>query len=377
MFGRHLTVYGNSREDDIGVELQTAQDSAAEVVVVDSIIDNVSTSLMRRGNGGDAQITAYFSNYSAEPASDNIGTGGVSSTGRVEGPPQFVNPSAGDFHLDAASPLIDAASTLPLSFFESPVDLEGRPRVLAGHAQDGRCEARRDLGALEFLPAVLFAHVSADTGAVSGTPVAFDATRSCDPDPDAVLTFRWLFDDGGTAAGAKVLHTFASSGEHRATVQITSSGGRTASVTSVVMVGPAPTADLGESATGGTKKSKDTKRPRAHRLDIRPFKFRAAGGGASVARSIGALVRYRLSEPAKVRFTAQRVTRRAEGRKNFIELRGSFKHQGRKDSNKFRFTGRLGSSKLRPGLYRMVGVPTDAAGNRGKAVRALFRIVKR
>lgn len=54
--------------------------------------------------------------------------------------------------------------------------------------------------------------------------------------------------------------------------------------------------------------------------------------------------------------------------------KSSFKHAGHAGTNRFRFTGFLRNRALRPGSYRLVGVPTDAAKNRGKSVRASFRI---
>jgi hypothetical protein len=45
-------------------------------------------------------------------------------------------------------------------------------------------------------------------------------------------------------------------------------------------------------------------------------------------------------------------------------------------SNRVRFSGRIGRRALRPGSYRATIVATDAAGNRGKARTARFRVVR-
>ena len=58
-------------------------------------------------------------------------------------------------------------------------------------------------------------------------------------------------------------------------------------------------------------------------------------------------------------------------------LRSRFQHQGRQGQNSFRFSGRLGGKKLRPGRYRLVATPRDSAGNRGKPARKKFRIIRK
>lgn len=127
-------------------------------------------------------------------------------------------------------------------------------------------------------------------------------------------------------------------------------------------------------------------------LSITPRAFRAAPRGPSVAAAVtGARVKYRLSENASVRFTVHRAhrgvrrggrclkrRRGARGRQctRYVRLRGSFTHAGKLGEDSFRFTGRLRGRKLRPGRYRLVATPRDAAANRGNPVRAKFRIVR-
>ena len=57
-------------------------------------------------------------------------------------------------------------------------------------------------------------------------------------------------------------------------------------------------------------------------------------------------------------------------------LRGSFSDAGEVGGNRLRFSGRLRGRKLRPGLYRLIALPVDAAGNTGNAVFVRFRIVR-
>jgi Tol biopolymer transport system component len=122
--------------------------------------------------------------------------------------------------------------------------------------------------------------------------------------------------------------------------------------------------------------------------------MRAAGKGGSIARApVGARARYRLSEAATARFTVERAeSGRKRGRKcvapsrklrrarrctRYLRSKGSFARKSTMGLNAFRFTARLRGRKLGPGRYRLVLVATDAAGNKSKARRAAFRVVRR
>jgi hypothetical protein len=112
-----------------------------------------------------------------------------------------------------------------------------------------------------------------------------------------------------------------------------------------------------------------------------------------MATSVGATLRFSLSEPGSVVFRAQRATKgrrvggkcrraTAKNRKRrpctrFVAVRGSFKAKGVAGANRARFRGRIGGRKLRPGRYRLVAVARDAAGNASVPARTPFRIVRR
>jgi uncharacterized repeat protein (TIGR01451 family)/CSLREA domain-containing protein len=149
--------------------------------------------------------------------------------------------------------------------------------------------------------------------------------------------------------------------------------------------------DGGNDLPGGGAGS-DITAPGLTTLALAPATFSAAGSGPSAAAATGTTVRYSLSEAATVTF---RVTTKKPGRKagkrcvrptrknaakrkckRTVTLPGSFKHAGKAGLNSFRFTGRIGGRKLKPGKYRLVGVAKDAAGNKSKAVSAAFRIVR-
>jgi hypothetical protein len=75
---------------------------------------------------------------------------------------------------------------------------------------------------------------------------------------------------------------------------------------------------------------------------------------------------FRLSESARVRFTAQR---RLPGR-GYRRVRGSFSRRAIPGRNRVRLGGRLRS--LPAGSYRLVAVATDGSGNRSRPRRARF-----
>ena len=57
-------------------------------------------------------------------------------------------------------------------------------------------------------------------------------------------------------------------------------------------------------------------------------------------------------------------------------MRGSFKDAGEAGGDSLRFSGRLGGRRLKRGLYRLIALPVDAAGNTGNAVLVRFRIIR-
>jgi hypothetical protein len=200
----------------------------------------------------------------------------------------------------------------------------------------------------------------------SGTPVTLSASAA------AGSTFT-----GWSGAGC--------SGTGTCSVTMSEARSVTATFTLIPGTGPGP----------GPGPGPDTTRPAASGLAVTASTFRAASRGASIAavrRPIGTTVRYRLTEAAKVRFTVQRekagrkvgktckaptrANRTKRACKRFVAVAGSFTHSGKNGANSFKFTGRLGGRKLAPGTYRLTGVPTDAAGNRGVARTVRFKIVR-
>jgi hypothetical protein len=127
-------------------------------------------------------------------------------------------------------------------------------------------------------------------------------------------------------------------------------------------------------------------------LRISPSSFPAAGSGGSIpqpARGTGASISYRDSQPASTMFTVLRARRGVRRGTSCVKPRtptttsrrctryvkvGSFRHADRLGTNRFRFTGRVGRHKLRPGRYRLKAVPRFG-GQNGHASRTSVRIV--
>lgn len=118
-------------------------------------------------------------------------------------------------------------------------------------------------------------------------------------------------------------------------------------------------------ATGGGRGAKLT----VGRLTLRPTRFRAAGRGAAIARRAGTVASFRLSAPARLRFTVTRTNGR--------RVRGSIRTAGRPGRNRLRFTGRVGGRTLRPGRYvlRLSASPLKGRGA-ARPVAARFAITR-
>ncbi len=73
------------------------------------------------------------------------------------------------------------------------------------------------------------------TSGVEGSPVSFDATGSSDADGDA-LTYTWDFQDGSTATGATVTHTFADNAAYQVRLTVSDPSGLQSSEAKVVTI---------------------------------------------------------------------------------------------------------------------------------------------
>jgi hypothetical protein len=115
-----------------------------------SIIRGFADDLIAAGpSGGSGTIDVSSSNFSTADDSDAGGTIDQSGGGNVDLDPLFENAGVGDFRLQPASPMIDAAGTSPVGGEESATDFGGNPRITDG---DGDLQPARDIGAYEHAP---------------------------------------------------------------------------------------------------------------------------------------------------------------------------------------------------------------------------------
>jgi hypothetical protein len=106
----------------------------------------------------------------------------------------------------------------------------------------------------------------------------------------------------------------------------------------------------------------------------------------------GTVIAYRLSESATVTFAIERTVagRSERGTRRCITLRrsdraetcrrywpvGTLTRQAKSGSNTLDFSGRVDARALRPGRYRLTVQAADAAGNRSRATRRHFTVVR-
>ena len=116
-------------------------------------------------------------------------------------------------------------------------------------------------------------------------------------------------------------------------------------------------------------------------IRLSPSSFRAATKGATITAKkkkkgkTGTKVSYRVSLAASTKFTVEKVEKgrksgkkcvAAKGKKKGKKctryvVKGSFTHKGKAGGNKFGFSGRVKSKRLKPGSYRLSAVATSGA----------------
>lgn len=126
----------------------------AAVTLRDSILSGLKQPLRCTEDNGQSEntVTLERTNVTGGDADENTcadgaGDPGIAKTAVTAVDPRFVDPGAGDFHLAAGSPLIDAGPTAAALPGLGASDLDGAPRLTDG---DGDGVARLDLGAFEF-----------------------------------------------------------------------------------------------------------------------------------------------------------------------------------------------------------------------------------
>jgi hypothetical protein len=167
--GDGVTIVGKGLPDTVGAMASTMADTTASVnlTLTNAIIRGASRALTAGTLAtatGHATIVTSYSDY--DPSANSTKENGsiIESNVSNVGDAGFANAAAGDYHLLASSPLIDAGDPAT----QQGLDLEGNPLVTDGN-HDGT--ARRDMGAFE-VPGSLPAQNPA--GGQAGTQPALD-----------------------------------------------------------------------------------------------------------------------------------------------------------------------------------------------------------
>jgi PKD domain len=351
----------------------------AAVNVESSIVAGAHTSTFARyaEAGGSANIVVGHSNFAPPDQSEVDASNGP---GVFQQTPNGTNTNLEPKFVDALVTLESPTVDLRLRH-DSPLIDKGEPggaqgwdlaretRIVDG---DGIGNAVRDMGAHEYQRRAPTATIASPAGGVFavGTPVAFSAEGSSDPDPGDALSYAWSFGDGASGSGAGTTHTYEAGGPRAVTLTVTDPTGLTAMASSALLVDapPAPPTPAAGPA--------DAIAPSMSAVSLTRSVFRVDARAAAARRvPRGTRVRFTLSEAARVRFEIRRYLR-VRGRSVAF---GRFERQASAGPNAVRFSGklRLGgrTRSLPPGRYRLVLVATDSTGNRSAAKRLPFRVV--
>jgi PKD repeat protein len=200
------------------------------ISVYDSIASGYGEGVVLEGAGTSAAIDLHHTVLTS-PATPAVATGTTTYAHSDDvldiatHAPLFVAPATGNFHLGAASTLIDEDATA-LTAGESTTDLFGKARIVG---------SKRDLGAIEHQPPT--ASASAAATAKIGQPVAFSGTGASDAGP---ANFSWNFGDGATATGASPTHAYAAPGDYHWTLTVGDTKGTTTSAAGDITITASP-----------------------------------------------------------------------------------------------------------------------------------------
>ena len=346
----NVTIVGKGQPGATGIRAAGAGGDGgscdATVRVSSTLVHDADVSLDARGEAGSgtdprdghASIEPAYSSFRLA-ATRVTGPAEIeaSSPGNLDADPRLWSPSIVFYPLLWNSPLIDAGDPA------SPDEWQ-RPYIQV-------VNGRRDIGEFEYgfrrpklAPSVYPEPVSTRTQ-------VYMFAGAQDDDPGDDLKLEWTLPDGSRSAESSLRPKFDRLGRYGFHVRATDPTGQVAETTIFVRV----------------------IRQRISDLRMRPAVFRAAKRRLGSRR---AQIRFRAAAGGKLRFRAERATRRSARSK--IRWR---RVRGRLDfdiiatgtlENRITFTGWLGQHRLRPGLYRLVAKPLSE----GRVARARFRVVR-
>jgi PKD repeat protein len=237
--GAQLTIVGDASVTGVLVS-SPSPGAGPSVRLSDTILADPlahSIAMYTVAGAGTAAVSTDYSDYDRK----TIVAGGTFTPGAHDTPvtagnpsgyedPKFEKPAAGNYQLSPGSPLLNLDPTqlggTPVGSIESGTDLAGLPRITG---------TGRDLGAYQHQSPTLTAATASPTTVQIGHSISFTASAKIVFLKDT-LTYSWKFDDGTTAAGASVKHTFKQPGTHTATITVTDQLGYSTSKTLTVKV---------------------------------------------------------------------------------------------------------------------------------------------
>jgi hypothetical protein len=155
-------------------------------------------------------------------------------------------------------------------------------------------------------------------------------------------------------------------GDYPITVTGTAAGKPTRQGVAVLTVPAPPTPPAPPPAAA------DTTRPVISSASLSRKRFRVGAGATPIsATAAGTVVRFKLSEAAKVTLTVQRLVKKR------FKGAGTLRRALPAGAARVKFSGRIGKRKLAAGKYRVRLLATDAAGNRSAVKTLPFTIVAR
>jgi hypothetical protein len=373
---------GSGEHGGVGLLAASFTGHAAQMTLINTIAHGSQFDLVAHAKEASsaATIVAEHSNYATQnEAPEAGGTTSITKPGTATNqaaPPLFANVATDDFHELAGSPTIGAGLGSPANGL---TDLDGVPRQFAGAT---------DIGAYQFVGPPTCHAASAATA--FGTAVGLQL--GCGDPLAAPLSYAIVSGPAhGTAslngATGAVTYTPAPgySGPDGFTFDATSSHGTSAPATATITVAAAPAP-----AGGGVRPA--SLAPSDSQPVLTPKTFAALARGASVAKARGTTVTYTDTEAATTTFTVRRqigagvlahgrCVARPHGASSHgkrctrFSTLGTFSHADVAGPNRFRFTGRVRGSALKPGSYQLLSAPSNAAGT-GATHTNSFTIVR-
>jgi hypothetical protein len=267
-----------------------------------------------------------------------------------------------------------------------------------------------DLEAIAITPNQPPAAAFTANAAPQNQATSFDGSGSADTDGGTVANNVWNFGDGTTQnGGTTTAHVYTQPGTYLASLTVTDNEGcsvdriftgkatlcngspialtsRTVTVPAAQQTTPPNTSPL----------TPDKTKPRFRSASVDPATFAVDPRGqkeiAVKSVTVGTTIRYSLSEAARVVFTVDRkttgrrvgktckkkTTRNRNNKKcTLLKRIGRFARVSDAGKNIKRFSGRIGSKKLKTGGYQLTLDARDFFGNKARPVIRGFKVANR